>query len=217
MAIADNLHRIQSALPDGVTLVAVSKYHPLERLREAYDAGIRIFGESRPQELCAKREALPDDICWHMIGHLQTNKVRIIAPFIGLIHSVDSARLAAVIEREAERCGRTIDILLELHVAGEATKSGWEPDELLAWLNGDPFAAMPHVRVRGLMGMATNTDDEARIRRDFEALRRYFELLQPRFGTSFDTLSMGMSDDYPIALSCGSTMVRIGSALFRPA
>lgn len=214
LEIACQLSCVRASLPAGVTLVAVSKTHPVEAIREAYDAGHRIFGESRPQELCAKHEVLPENIEWHMIGHLQTNKVRMIAPFVALIHSVDSARLAETIEREAARCGRVIDILLELHVADEASKTGWAWDELAAWLAADPFASMPHVRVRGLMGIATHTDDERIVRRDFETLRRRFEELRPRLGEAFDTLSMGMSDDYPVAVACGATMVRVGSLLF---
>ena len=213
-SIVDRLRTVRGTLPAGVELVAVSKTHPAEAIREAYDAGQRLFGESRPQELCAKYEALPRDIAWHMIGHLQTNKVRSIAPFVALIHSVDSARLAETIQREAARCGRVIDILLELHVADEESKTGWAWDDLEAWLASDPFTAMPNVRVRGLMGIATHTDDEWIVRRDFETLRRRFEELRPRLGEAFDTLSMGMSDDYPAAVACGATMVRVGSLIF---
>ena len=212
--IASQLALVRESLPAGVTLVAVSKTHPAEAIREAYDAGQRIFGESRPQELREKYEALPRDIEWHMIGHLQTNKVKYIAPFVSLIHSVDSARLVEAIQTQAAKCGRVIDILLEIHVAEEETKSGWAPDELRAYLAAEPFAAMPNLRVRGVMGIATNTDDEAVIRRDFEALKGCFEEFRPRFGASFDTLSMGMSHDYPLAVACGSTMVRVGSLIF---
>lgn len=214
MSIAYRLSRVRASLPEEVTLVAVSKTHPAEAIREAYDAGHRIFGESRPQELKTKYEALPRDIEWHMIGHLQTNKIKYIAPFVALIHSVDSARLAEAIEREAARCDRTIDILLEIRVAAEDTKTGWDLDELLQYLRTAPFAGMPHVRVRGVMGIATHTDDEAVVRRDFEELRRCFDLLRPRFGARFDTLSMGMSGDYPLAVACGATTVRVGSSIF---
>lgn len=214
MSIESQLAAVRRSLPEGVTLVAVSKTHPAEAIREAYDAGQRIFGESRPQELREKYEALPRDIEWHMIGHLQTNKVKYIAPFVALIHSVDSARLAETIQKEAAKCGRVIDILLEIHVAREETKSGWAFDELEAWIATSPFAALPDVRVRGVMGIATNTDDEAVVRRDFEELRRCFERLKPHFGPAFDTLSMGMSHDYPLAVECGSTMVRVGSLIF---
>lgn len=214
MSIAYQLSFVRSTLPEDVTLVAVSKTHPAEVIREAYDAGHRIFGESRPQEMREKYEALPKNIEWHMIGHLQTNKIKYIAPFVSLIHSVDSARLAEAIQREAAKCGRTIEILLEVRIAEEETKSGWEMDALMNWLGSAPFALMPNVCVRGLMGIATNTDDGERIRRDFQALKRYFDTLQPNFGARFNTLSMGMSHDFPIAVECGSTMVRVGSLIF---
>lgn len=212
--IASRLSHVRASLPEGVTLVAVSKTHPAEAVHEAYEAGQRIFGESRPQELRAKYEALPRDIEWHMIGHLQTNKVKYIAPFVALIHSVDSGRLVEAIRREASKCGRTIDILLEIHVAAEETKTGWDYGELLRYVRTGAFAQMPEIRVRGVMGIATNTDDERIVRRDFEELRRCFEELKPCFGDGFDTLSMGMSDDYPLAVACGSTMVRVGSLIF---
>lgn len=214
MSIESQLSLIRRTLLDSVTLVAVSKTHPVEDIRRAYDAGHRIFGESRPQELCTKYEHLPKDIEWHMIGHLQTNKVRSIVPFITLIHSVDSIRLAETIEQEASRCGRVVDILLEIHVADEDTKSGWAFDELMQYVRTAPFAAMRNVRVRGVMGISTNTLDNAIIERDFNELHRCFDLLQPYFGTNFDILSMGMSHDYPIAVECGSTMVRVGSLIF---
>ena len=214
MSIACQLSFVRSTLPEDVTLVAVSKTHPVEAIREAYDAGHRVFGESRPQELREKYEALPQDIEWHMIGHLQTNKIKYIAPFVSLIHSVDSARLAEAIQREAAKCGRTIEILLEIHVADEETKSGWEIGELMRYVGTAPFARMPDVCVRGVMGIATNTDDGAVIRRDFTELKRCFDLLQPNFGARFNVLSMGMSHDYPIAVECGSNMVRVGSLIF---
>ena len=212
--IAENISSIKATLPSGVTLVAVSKFHPTEAILEAYNSGQRIFGESRVQELVAKHATLPQDIEWQMIGHLQTNKVRAIAPFISLIQSVDSARLAECINREAERVGRTIDILLEIRVAQEESKSGWEYPELLDFLHSGAVAEMKNLRIRGVMGMATNTDDEARIRADFEQLAQYKKELAPMFDASFDTLSMGMSDDYALAVECGSTMVRVGSSIF---
>lgn len=214
MSVSEQLARVRASLPEGVRLVAVSKTHPAEAIREAYEAGQRLFGESRPQELRAKYEELPKDIEWHMIGHLQTNKVKYIAPFVQMIESVDSARLAEALQREADKCGRRLDILLEIHVADEETKSGWEPDELREYLASEPFAAMPALRVRGVMGIATNTDDEEVIRRDFLALKSLFDELRPRFGADFDTLSMGMSHDYPLAVACGSTLVRVGSLIF---
>ena len=212
--IVNHLSRIRATLPAGVTLVAVSKTHPAEMIRQAYEAGQRLFGESRPQELREKYELLPKDIEWHMIGHLQTNKIKYIAPFVAMIQSVDSARLAEAIQKEALKCSRVIDILLEIHVAREETKTGWNLDELRDYLSSNPFAALPNLRVRGVMGIATNTDDETVVRHDFEALRRCFELLRPQFGEAFDTLSMGMSHDYLLAVDCGSTMVRVGSSIF---
>ena len=214
MSVTAQLEAVRRTLPAGVQLVAVSKMHPIEAIEEAYAAGQRHFGESRPQELYAKYEALPRDIRWHMIGHLQTNKVRLIAPFVEMIESVDSSRLAETIQREALRCGRTIDVLLEIHVASEASKTGWNYDDLLAYVRSGAFAQLPNLRVRGVMGIATNTEDETVVRRDFEALRMAFETLRPAFDAVFDTLSMGMSDDYPLAVACGSTSVRVGSLIF---
>ena len=214
MAIYARIKALHASLPQGVTLVAVSKFHPVEALKEAYEAGQRIFGESRVQELVVKHEALPKDIEWQMIGHLQTNKVRQIVPFVSLVQSVDSVRLAECINREAERIGRVVDILLEIHVAQEESKTGWNYPELITFLQGEGFGSLKNIRVRGVMGMATNTDDEAVIRADFEQLAKHYNELKPLFGEAFDTLSMGMSDDYELAVECGSTMVRIGSSIF---
>ena len=214
MNIKQRLERIYTTIPEGVSLVAVSKFHPAERVMEAYEAGQRIFGESRPQEMAAKAAQLPKDIEWSMIGHLQTNKVKMIAPFVSMIASVDSERLVEEIEKQAAKCERVIDILLEVHVADEETKSGWDVEELRAYLASGALERMEHVRVRGVMTIATNTDDEAVVRRDFQTIRDVYEELKPRFGEAFDTLSIGMSDDYPIALEYGSTMVRIGTAIF---
>ena len=214
MSIKSEIERLRSELPEGVKLLAVSKCHPVEALQEAYDAGQRAFGESRPQELKAKQAVLPDDIEWHMIGHLQTNKVKYIAPYVHLIESLDSERLAEAIEKEAAKCDRTIDCLLEIHVTKEESKSGWDYAELLAFVRSGGFAAMPHIRLRGVMGMATFTDDEATVRDDFKRLNECFTELKEHFGTEFDTLSMGMSDDSPIAIEYGSTEVRIGSTIF---
>lgn len=214
MAISAKIKELHASLPQGVTLVAVSKFHPVESLQEAYEAGQRIFGESRVQELLIKHDALPKDIEWQMIGHLQTNKVRQIVPFVSLIQSVDSIRLAECINREAERIGRVVDILLEIHVAQEDSKTGWKYDELITFLQSEEFKRLKNIRVRGVMGMATNTDDEAVIRADFEQLAKHYHELKPLFGEEFDTLSMGMSDDYELAIECGSTMVRIGSSIF---
>ena len=214
MAIGAKIEELHASLPQGVKLVAVSKFHPVEALMEAYEAGQRIFGESRVQELTVKHDALPKDIEWQMIGHLQTNKVRQIVPFVSLIQSVDSVRLAECINREAERIGRVVDILLEIHVAQEESKTGWKYDELVEYLHSEEFAALNNIRVRGVMGMATNTEEEVIIRADFEQLANHFNQLKPLFGEEFDTLSMGMSDDYELAIECGSTMVRIGSSIF---
>ena len=214
MSIKQRLEKILEGLPAGVKLVAVSKFHPAESIAEAYAAGQRIFGESRPQEMAAKQAILPADIDWQMIGHLQTNKVKLIAPFVSLIASVDSDRLIAEIEKQAARYQRTIDILLEVHVAQEQSKSGWSYDELQHYLASGALQQMKHVRVRGVMTIATNTDNEAVVRGDFQRIRDIFEELKPQFGAEFDTLSIGMSDDYPIALEYGSTMVRIGTAIF---
>ena len=204
--VAEHLDRVRRSLPEGVTLVAVSKFHPAEVLLEAYHAGQRLFGESRVQELEEKRKVLPADIQWHFIGHLQTNKVRYIVPYISLIHSVDSVKLLAEIERQAARVGRVVDCLLEVHVAAEETKYGFSdfhPEEY------------GHVSIRGLMGMASNTDDEVRVAADFATLKGLFDAARSRFGLPrFDTLSMGMSHDYGIAVREGSNMVRVGTTIF---
>ena len=214
MSISTEIIRLRESLPQGVRLLAVSKFHPVEALQQAYDAGQRAFGESRPQELKAKYEVLPRDIEWVMIGHLQTNKVKYIAPFVSLIESLDSERLADEINRQAEKCGRVIDCLLEIHVTNEQTKSGWDYAELLDFVKAGGFDRYPNIRLRGVMGMATVTDDEAVVRADFERLAACKRELTKYFGEQFDMLSMGMSDDYPISLEYGSTEVRIGSTIF---
>lgn len=214
--IAENLNRILSTLPEGVTLTAVSKFHPVEALQQAYDAGQRIFGESRAQELVKKATQLPADIEWHFIGHLQTNKVRSIIPHVAMIQSIDSPRLLQAVSDEAARINRCVDVLLQLHVAKEETKFGFTPDEI------SDFAPQiagnyPGVRVAGVMGMASNTDDFDRVRDDFDAIRRIFHSLANgamKSNPAFRHISMGMSHDYKIALSCGSTMVRIGTDIF---
>lgn len=214
MSITERINKIRAELPDGVTLVAVSKTHSAEAIREAYDGGQRIFGESRPQELKSKYELLPHDIEWHMIGHLQTNKVKYIAPFISLIHSVDSIRLLEVIDREAGKCERVIDCLLEIHVAREESKTGWDYNELLEEVQRGSFSRFENVRIRGVMCIATNTEDENTVRDDFERLIAYRNEVAPYFDQAFDVVSMGMSDDYPLAIECGSTMIRVGSKIF---
>ena len=214
MSISTEIIRLRESLPQGVRLLAVSKFHPVEALQQAYDAGQRAFGESRPQELKAKYEVLPRDIEWVMIGHLQTNKVKYIAPFVSLIESLDSERLADEINRQAEKCGRVIDCLLEIHVTNEQTKSGWNYTELLDFVKAGGSDRHPNIRLRGVMGMATFTDDESVVRADFERLAACKRELAEYFGEQFDMLSMGMSDDYPIALEYCSTEVRIGSTIF---
>ena len=214
MSIESQIKRFQGELPAGVKLLAVSKFHPVEAIVEAYEAGQRAFGESRPQELKQKYEVLPHDIEWHMIGHLQTNKVKYIAPFVHLIESLDSERLAEEIERQAAKCNRVIDCLLEIHVTAEDSKSGWDYAELLEFVRRGGFKALPHIRLRGVMGMATFTDDEAVVCADFERLAACKAELAEYFGEEFDTLSMGMSDDYRLAIEYGSTEVRIGSTIF---
>lgn len=214
MSIKSNIESLRSTLPAAVKLLAVSKFHPIEAIEQAYAAGQRAFGESRPQELKQKYELLPHDIEWHMIGHLQTNKVKYIAPFVHLIESLDSERLAEEIERQGDKCGRVIDCLLEIHITAEESKSGWDYAELLAFVGRGGFQALPHIRIRGVMGMATFTDDEATVRADFERLAACKRELAEYFGEEFDTLSMGMSDDYSLAIEYGSTEVRIGSTIF---
>lgn len=214
MSIQSQIAELQQTLPEGVTLVAVSKMQPIESLREAYEAGQRIFGESRPQEMCAKREQMPEDCRWHMIGHLQTNKVKYIAPFVEMIHSVDSLRLLDSINREAMKCGRRIDILLEVHLATEESKSGFSVEELREVIATEDIKDLAYIRVRGLMTIASNTDNKDVIVGEFKQLKSLFDELKPEFGEHFDTLSMGMTSDYPLAIECGSTMVRIGSQIF---
>lgn len=211
--IAQNLSEVKATLPEGVTLVAVSKTYPPEAVMEAYEAGARIFGENRPQEMVQKYEVLPKDIQWHMIGSLQRNKVKYIAPFVALIHSVDSARLLETVAKEAQKNGRTIDVLMEVHIAREESKQGWEPEELTAYLASDEYKSLSGVRVCGLMGMATFTDDREQVGREFARLKELFDRLRAD-RPDFTILSMGMSGDYRLAIEHGATMVRIGSAIF---
>lgn len=212
--IAENLTRIQDSLPAGVTLVAISKYQPTDAIREAYGTGQRVYGESRPQEMVAKYKELPKDIEWHMIGHLQTNKVKYIAPFVSLIHSVDSMKLADVIDKEAEKCGRIIDVLLQIHIAQEDTKFGWNTNELERFLQGDQLTSLEHIRIRGVMGMASMSDDAEQVKTEFSVLHNVFLRLKEQYLPQIDVLSMGMSGDYPLAIDQGATMVRIGSNIF---
>lgn len=217
MSITENITRLKASLPAHVTLVAVSKFHPAEALQEAYDAGQRVFGESRAQELTAKQKVLPDDIEWHFIGPLQSNKVKDIAPFIHTIHSIDSLKLLQEVNKQAAKHGRIIRVLLEIHVAQEEAKHGFSPDECCKLLHDLSPDALPNIRICGLMGMATNTDKAAQIQEEFHTLHTLFtELKNAVFkeDESFCELSMGMSHDYPIAIREGSTMVRIGTHIF---
>ena len=217
MSVASEIERFTDELPANVRLVAVSKFHPVEKLMEAYSAGQRIFGESRVQELVQKAQEMPADVQWHFIGHLQTNKVRALLPHVSLIHSVDSERLLDCIDKEAERIGRTVDVLLQIHVAQEEAKFGFTLQEITKLANSGKLTAMSHVRVVGVMAMATNTDDDAEIRREFAEAHHVFYTLKDGcfFGDEhFCELSMGMSDDYRLAIAEGSTMVRIGTTIF---
>lgn len=216
MSIAQNLEQIKASLPAQVALVAVSKFHPAQALMEAYEAGQRIFGESRAQELVQKVKVLPQDIEWHFIGTLQTNKVKDIAPFVAMIHSVDSLKLLREIDKQAKKNNRIIRVLLEIHVAEEETKHGLTPDACRQLLCED-LSELTNVVIAGIMGMATFTDDTCQIRDEFHRLHALFEeIRQAHFPNNpeFRTLSMGMSHDYPIAIEEGSTMVRIGTSIF---
>lgn len=211
------LNELKQALPKHVTLVAVSKTHPVEAIQIAYDSGHRVFGENKVQELTDKQLQLPEDIEWHLIGHLQTNKVKYIAPFIAMIHAVDSEKLLKEINKRAKQNNRVIDVLLQVHIAEEDSKFGFDSNELTQFISGTDLANYPNVRVRGLMGMATFTDDTNQVRREFAGLKRQFDALKSETfaqNASFDTLSMGMSGDYAIAIEEGSTMIRVGSNLF---
>lgn len=217
MPIASHIKEFHEKLdPKGVKLVAVSKFHPAEDIREAYDAGQRIFGESRVQELAAKKETLPCDIQWHFIGHLQTNKVRALVGNAALIESVDSVRLLQMIDEESRKKGIITRVLMQIHVAQEETKFGFTPEELLDYFRAKGYESLTSTHICGVMGMASNTDDTARIRHDFAAIKSTFDtILQicPDL-RGFDTISMGMSDDHDIAIEEGSNMVRIGTDIF---
>lgn len=215
--IAENIRKIRESLPEGVTLVAVSKFHPAEAIQEAYNAGQRNFGESRVQELAAKVPQLPGDINWHFIGHLQTNKVKqLLQLHPALIESVDTERLLDVIDREAVKLGVTARVLMQLHVAREETKFGFSPDELMQYFADRRFERLQATHICGVMGMASNTDDQTRIADDFNLIASTFRNICVQYPDlrGFDTVSMGMSHDYPLAVDCGSTMVRVGTAIF---
>jgi PLP dependent protein len=217
MSITENIQQIKSTLPAGVKLVAVSKTKPREAIYEAYQAGQRVFGENKVQELVDKYESLPHDIEWHLIGHLQTNKVKYVAPFVSLIHSVDSLKLISAINKEGIKVDRVIDCLLQFHIATEETKFGLSEEEADELLLSEEYTEMEFVRVCGVMGMATFTDDEEKIASEFNSLKMIFEKLKSKYfsnNPAFSEISMGMSDDYLIAVKQGSTMVRIGSTIF---
>ena len=217
MSIAQRIQELKQSLPSDVTLVAVSKFHPVEALQAAYDAGQRVFGESRAQELVAKQRQLPADIEWHFIGTLQTNKVKEIVPFISLIHSVDSFRLLQEIEKQAAKVDRVIRVLLEIHVAQEETKHGLTPEACRQLLADEAVTHLPHVRICGLMGMASNTDDEAQVKAEFHQIHALFSELKDgicRSNPDFTWLSRGMSHDYPLAIAEGSNLIRIGTYIF---
>ena len=218
MSIAENLAEVRSTIPEGVELVAVSKFHPVEALQQAYAAGQRVFGESRVQELQTKFPAMPDDVRWHFIGHLQTNQVKPLIGRVSLIESVDSERLLRCIDEHSARAGVVTRVLMQVHVAREETKFGFLPDELVDFFRSGGVETLRATHICGVMGMASNTDDLERVRADFRAIadtrRRILDLFAPGELRGFDTVSMGMSHDYRIALEEGSTMVRIGTAIF---
>ena len=242
--IAESLHTLRKVLPSGVELVAVSKFHPVERLMEAYEAGQRVFAESRPQELAAKVPQLPSDIQWHFIGHLQTNKLKLVLPYVSLVQSVDSPHLLQAISAWGTANNKVVDVLLELHLGAEETKQGFSEEEILAICEGipsetvgcaDPSLKGPSllqgrgwpwvsegipsqtgIRIRGLMGMATNTDDMAVVEKDFERIEALYNKIKASGREGFDVLSIGMSQDWPVAVRHGATMVRIGTDIFGP-
>jgi len=213
MSIAKNLEQIQNRLPSRVTLVAVSKTKPNSDIQAAYDAGHKIFGENKVQEMVEKHEHLPKDIEWHMIGHVQRNKVKYMAPFVSLIHGVDSLRLLGEIDKRAQQNNRVIPCLLQIHIAEETTKFGLDAEELNEIIHSDAFLKMKNIAVVGLMGMATFTEDRSQIRKEFQRLKTLFETTKKSM-PDMNVLSMGMSGDYDIAIEEGSTMVRIGSIIF---
>jgi len=215
--VKENLETIRKSIPSGVLLVAVSKTKPVEALQEAYDAGQRVFGENHALEMRDKHEVLPNDIDWHFIGHLQTNKIKYIIPFVKLIHSIDTGNLLQAVNKEAVKNNRIVDCLLQFHIAEEETKFGLSIEEAEEILNSDAFKAMKNVQICGVMGMATNTDNETQFRKEFHHLKEIFDTIKSKYFTDckyFKEISMGMSHDYLIAIEEGSTMVRVGSKIF---
>lgn len=217
MSITNNLKQIQSELPQGVRLVAVSKFHPKEAIAEAYQAGQRIFGESKVQEMTDKQESLPKDIEWHFIGHLQSNKIKYMAPYVTMIHGIDSYKLLVEVDKQAAKAGRVIDCLIQLHIAQEETKFGFSLDECREMFANGAWRSLANVRICGFMGMATNTDCVEQIEEEFCSLSSFFNEMKKDFFAdqpAFCELSMGMSHDYLIAIAAGSTLVRVGSKIF---
>ncbi len=217
MSIKKNLQDIKNTLNDSVILVAVSKTKPIAYLQEAYDAGQRIFGENKVQEMTQKWEEMPKDIQWHMIGHLQTNKVKYMAPYVSLVHSVDSFKLLKEINKQALKNNRTIDCLLQIHIAEEETKFGLNESELFELVNSSDFQKLKNINVCGLMGMATFTDNQEQLKREFSSLKQLFDTFKNKYNSETikaEILSMGMSGDYQLAISQGSNMVRVGSSIF---
>ena len=217
MSITQNIQRLTAQLPQGVKLVAVSKFHPIERIHEAYDAGQRIFGENRAQELAAKAPQLPSDIEWHFIGHLQKNKARMIMPWVSIIQSIDSTQLLQLVNKEAARINRYVNVLLQLHVAKEQTKSGFTIDEIFEAAEDGAFRDLSNVTICGVMAMATFTDDMEQVASEFELVRNTFLTLRDKYfshNDAFKEISMGMSDDWRIAVKHGATLVRIGTDIF---
>lgn len=217
MSVAEQITRLQKELPEGVNLLAISKYQPIEAIQEAYDAGQRMFGENHIQEMAAKAAALPKDIQWHFTGHVQTNKIKYMAPFVNLIHAVDSFRLLREIDKHAAKHERCIDCLLQIHIAQEDTKYGLTVDECRHLLSNEPWRELQHVRITGLMAMGSNTDDMEQVRHEFRQIKSLFDELKEKYfpdEPSFCQISEGMTDDYPIAIEEGSNIVRIGSMIF---
>lgn len=217
MSVAEQITRLQKELPEGVKLLAISKYQPIEAIQEAYDAGQRMFGENHIQEMAAKAAVLPKDIQWHFTGHVQTNKIKYMAPFVSLVHAVDSFRLLREIDKHAAKHERCIDCLLQIHIAQEDTKYGLTVDECRQLLANEPWRELEHVRITGLMAMGSNTDDMEQVRHEFRQIKGLFDELKEKYFAnepSFCQLSEGMTDDYPIAIEEGSTIVRIGSMIF---
>lgn len=217
MSISANLDAVKSLLPEGIKLVAVSKFHPKEALEEAYAAGQRIFGESRVQELDSKQETLPTDIEWHLIGHLQTNKIKTVVPYIHTIQSIDSWKVLSEIDKYASKVNRKINCLLEIYIAKEDSKYGFTFEECRLLLENESWRELNNIQITGVMGMATNTDDESQIRQEFRSLKRFFDELKQTYfkdDSCFSEISMGMSHDYKIAIEEGSTIIRVGTSIF---